>query len=247
MDICMNSRAGMHLSGTSKDWSKVHIREDGELRKPRATLGLDRQEVLDLMRGVRWEHIRRGIAEAALGKNHFFVQELAYLAKHGCSENLGAQLSAMREQFRGIEARLAIERMEAEGKVGGSTMSLLIPAVAMSEIRASPDPRATAMEWRERLAIQERVERRLTGKRAVEALGEIGSPAAIAELVKLLFCTDNNMDMWAASALNHAASENPEKVLPVLKEAIRGLAGRDDADKAVEILKAACGRMEGQA
>jgi len=222
-------------------------RLDGDLRKPRIAKCTNEEEIMNLMASVRWEHIRMGITEATLSKKDSLVPALAYLAKHGWNDNLSAQLNAREEQFKNIEARLIAEKLEEQGRIGRSTMSLLIPAYVMDEVRSSPDPRKTALEWREKLANLERLERRIIRKRAVEALGEIGTSAAIAELVKLLFCTEGNADMWAASALNHAASENPKEVIPVLRNEMKALGDGDGAEKAMQILNATCERVEGKA
>ena len=217
-------------------------RPDGDLRKPRIAKCTNEQEIMDLMSSVRWEHIRMGISEAALSKKDSLVPALAYLAKHGCSENLGAQLKARGEQFKDIVAIIEAERMEARGEVGRSTMTLLIPAAVMEEIRASPDPRETAQQLRKRLENYDNAERAVVRKRAMEALGEIGTPAAIAELAKLLFCTMENKDMWAASILERAARENPAEVVPVLKEAIKAFMDRPVAGDILETLDGICER-----
>jgi len=117
----------------------------------------------------------------------------------------------------------------------------------LNDVRDSPDPRKTAFEWRGRLANLENGERRMVRKRAVEALGEIGTLASLVELVKLTMCEEGNLDMWAAGALNRAASENPKEILPVLKRMAAELEGRDDTEKVVQILGIAYERAAGKA
>lgn len=235
---------------SSSNGVAVHLREprpDGDLKKPRIMKCNDSQDIMNLLSGVRWEHIRLGIMEASLSRSDSLVPALAYLAKHGWNDMQRTQSEAREEQFKNIAAILLAERLEQEGKVGRSTVGLAIPHAVMTEIRGSADPARTAQELRERINAREKVERSITRKRAIEALGEIGTPAAIAVLVKMLSCAENNADMRAASALNHFASANPKDVPPVLKEAIKSLENRGEAEKVVQILEAACERIEGKA
>ena len=66
------------------EWNKVEIRLDGDLRKPRIAKCTNEQEIMDLMASVRWEHIRMGIAEAALSKKDSLVPALAYQIVRRC-------------------------------------------------------------------------------------------------------------------------------------------------------------------
>lgn len=238
----MLMRKDLPSNGTK--WGSVHVREGGDLKKPRIPRCSSDQEALALMASARWEQIRMGIAEAALARKDSLVPALAYLAKHGCNDSLGGQLKERNGQFRNIEPMLFAERLERNGKVGRSTATCLIPAVAMNEIRASPDPRETANKWRKRLASEEMLERSITRKRAIEALAEIGTPKALAELVKLLRYETDNMDMRAASALSRAASSNPEGALPLLRRMEAELDAMGGAEKESGVLKAICERLE---
>jgi len=192
-------------------------RLDGDLRKPRIAKCTNEEEIMNLMASVRWEHIRMGLMEAGIAKREALLPAIAYLAKHGWNDNLKALLTTRNEQFKDMGARMVLEKMEEQGKIGRSTMTLLIPAGIMAEIRGSGDPVKTAQDWRERLEAYEDAERAVVRKRAMEALGEIKTKAALMELAKLLEYGSENINMWADSILSRAARESPEEVLPILK------------------------------
>lgn len=233
----MNSRIGL------KDWSKVEPRLDGDLRQKRVARCKDEQEVLDLLSSVRWEHIKAGLLEAGIRKNDSLLPAIAYLAKHGWNDNLKAQVEAMKEQFGGITERLLMEKLEEQGKVGRSTVSLLIPAHIMRDIRGSADPVRAAQEWRDRLEMLEKAERAVVSKRAMEALARIGTPSALAELGKLLLCKVNNKYLWAASILAHAARERPGEVVPILKRMASELDGKPEYSEEADVLRRICERV----
>ena len=216
-------------------------RLDGDIRKPRVPKCGSEQEIMELLSGVRWERIRMGISEAAMRGKESLVPVLAYLAKHGWNDMLKNQSELRDDQFRNIVGVLAAEKMEQTGEVGKSRVMLMIPAHAMNTIRASADPRVAAQEFREKINMIENCERQVITKRAMEALGEMGCPAATAELVKLVFCSSNN-GMWAASVLERAARERPAEVIPVLKEGIKVYTGKPEADDGVDALAGICAR-----
>jgi len=236
----MNSKARMD------NWGKMEPRLDGDLKQKRVARCKDEHEVLDLLSSVRWEHIKMGLAEAGIRKSDALLPAVAYLAKHGWNDNLKALISTRNKQFRNMDARLVIERLEQEGKVSRSTMTLLIPAVVMDAIRDSGDPIKTAQEWRDRMEAYEQAERMVVRKRAMEALAEIGTPAALAELGKLLLCKSDNKDLWAASILGHAAGERPGEVVPVLRKMAEELAGRLEWEEEAALLEGICRRAEGR-
>lgn len=234
MVISVNSQIGM------KDWKKVHIREDGDFKKPRVAKCSSDQEVVDLLSSARWEHVKMGLMEAGMGKRESLLHAIAYLAKHGWNDNQKYLFEARNEQFRNVDARLVLERLEQEGKVGRSTITLLIPAAVMNAIRDSGDPIKTAQGWRERLESYDGAERAVVRRRAMEALAEIGTPSALAELGKLLLCKSDNKDLWAASILGRAARERPAEVVPILRKMAAELAAKPEYGEEEAVLKRIC-------
>ncbi len=229
----MNSKIGI------KDWSKVEPRLDGDLKQKRVARCKDEQ-VLDLLSSVRWMDIKMGLLEAGMRKSESLLPAIAYLAKHGWNDNLKAQIEAMNDQLRNVEARLVIEKMEERGQVGRSTISLLIPAHIMENIRGSPNPGKTAHGWREKMDAYQKAERMVVRKRAMEALAEIGTPLALAELVKLLGCEYENICLWAASILGRAVRDRPEEVVPVLRRMAAELAAKPEYEEETAVLKRIC-------
>lgn len=184
------------------------------------TEGASRQEkIMGLLCSWNLGQMRAGIYAARMYPTPEAAVKIGEIALNGKSEEARIACERRNEQLIGIEA-LLIERLP-DGTALRPSEVVYIPIDMLIRIRMAERPKQQAMEERAKLEQDDRIMGMVMRAIAITAMGDIASPAAARELIKLVRRTSDG-EMWvrASNALRVACKKNPAEVVPVVSEEI---------------------------
>ncbi|MFA5412557.1 MAG: hypothetical protein WC350_04400 [Candidatus Micrarchaeia archaeon] len=184
------------------------------------TEGTGRQErIMGLLCSWDWRQMRAGIYAARMHPSPEATVKLGEIALNGKSEEARIACERRNEQLIGIEA-LLIERLP-DGTALRPSEVVYIPIDMLIRIRMAEKPKQQAMEERAKLEADDKIMGTVMRANAITALGDIASPTAARELIKLVRRTSDG-EMWirASNALRVACKKNPSEIVPLVKEEI---------------------------